>query len=90
MPRKKVAEEELEELEEPEKEEELEELGGFNPEEVDKPSKDDLIKNDVERLKEVWKKLIEALTINQKYIKRNYDNIKTMEENFNILLGKLK
>lgn len=86
MPKKpKIAEEEV-----VEEDEGLEELEGFDPEGIEEPSELDLIKADVERLKSVWRKLIDSLSINQKYIKKNFENIKILGDNFNILLEKIK
>ena len=86
MPRKpKVAEEEIVEGNEG-----LEELESFDPEGIEEPSELDLIKADVERLKSVWRKLVESLSTNQKYIRKNFENIKTLGDNFTILLDKVK
>ena len=87
MPGKNVKEE----FEEVEGEEELPEaLEDFDIEEKAEPSVEDILGNEIEKLKNIKGKIIEALTVNQKYIKRNFERIKELEDNLKILLEKTK
>ena len=83
----------VEKFEEEEKDEDdIEGLEDFDPEgEIDSEKSDeDVLKEDIEKLKGVKTKIIEVITVNQKYIKRNHERIKELEDNFKILLEKIK
>ena len=85
MPGKKIKEE-FEEVEE-----ELPEgLEDFDVEESNEPSVEDIFRNDIEKLKSIKGKIIDALTVNQKYIRRNFERIQELESNLKILLEKTK
>jgi len=65
-------------------------LEDFDPEGLIEPSPEDIMKEEIEKLKSIKGKIIDALTVNQKYIKRNFERIQELEDNFKILLEKLK
>ena len=84
-----VKKKQTEEIEEELEEEMPEGLEDFDPEETEE-SPEDLIKEDIEKLKSIKTKIVDVITVNQKYIRRNFEKIKELEDNFKILLEKLK
>ncbi len=89
MPPKKEIEQ-LEETKDPSSEEMREEIEEFDPEGLVEKSPEELIMEDIEKLKQIKTKIISVITVNQKYIKKNFEEIKDLKDNFKILLEKSK
>ncbi len=85
-----MAKEKIEEVEELEEEEVPEEdlLEDFDPEGETKKTPEEETAEAFEKINVRQNRIIQAVSANQKYIKKNFQEIKTLTENFKILLDK--